>query len=240
MPPLAILKMKGGFKMKKIAWTLSATMLIGGLTACNMNDNNEAMDYNDNVRPIGYYSNDNGNNRPLGVNYNNRNVGMGNLDNTAEGPLTDMVDQDDNYHYRNDPRNYNRRGVMDRPNDRPRNVGYYDGTDNELAERIADKVEKLNNIKDVNTLVYGNRVVIAVDTNDQNDQDVEASVRKAVNSIVQGRNVTVVTDEDLFGRIDNINNDMRDGRDFNEVQPEINNIFNDLGDTMKRPFQDNS
>lgn len=243
--------------MKKFALTMSTALLVGGLAACNTTDDNAINDRleNNNTRPIGYYTNDDNNDRYGWFGYTND--GTRNADNNDnnrrnspytnegsnsdqfQGPVTDMMDQDDQNHFRNNPQNYNRRGSMQDNENRRDRVGYYDGTDGQLARQIAQRVERLDNVEDARAIVYGNQVVIGVDTSDDNHENVDRQVRRAINDFVQTRNVTVVTDDDMVDRIRSVDTDLEDGGLIEEVQSDINGILNDLGDALQRPFQDN-
>ena len=237
--------------MKKFALTVSTALLVSGLAACNNADDNAFNDRNDNnTRPIGYYTNDDDDNRRWGWFGNNDTDGVNRRqspfmnandqdDNMNEGPLTDMMDRDDENNFRNNPQNYNRRGEMQDRNNHRNNVGYYDGADGQLARRIADRVEKLDQVEDARAIVYGNQVIVGADTNDSNAQDVDRKVRQAIRNIAQTRNVTVVTDDDMFDRIRTVDDDLQGGQAIEEVQSDINAILNDLGDAIQRPFENN-
>lgn len=260
-------------------------MLAGGLAACNTNDDNAFNDrYDNNTRPIGYYTDDNdntrrgwigngdnnanrnnndrrgwfgnGNNNGNGTGFGNNNDGRGlvgtnddanrrqspfmdrddQVNNRNEGPITDMMDRDDHDQLGNNPQNNNRRGTMENRG----NVGYYDGTDGKLARKVSDRVKDLKGVQDARTIVYGDQIIIGVDTKNDNDRDVDRQVRNAVRDIVQTRNVTVVSDDDdMFNRIRTVDTNLRNGNGMDEVQSDINAILDDLGDAISRPFQNN-
>ncbi|WP_408007065.1 YhcN/YlaJ family sporulation lipoprotein [Pseudalkalibacillus sp. A8] len=187
--------------MKKLMILTSALMLTSTLAACNA-DGNETMDtrYNNDTRPIGYYSN--------------------NAD--GEGPLTEMADRDRN---RND---------LDRTE-----INYaddYNGGD--LATRIRDRVKGMKNVEDARVVVNGDTVLVGIDTNDRNDQAIREKVKNTVQKMTD-KNVRVTTDEDMFTRIRNVDDDLREGNGFAEVRSDVNEIMNDLGDARRRPFENN-
>lgn len=203
--------------------------------------------YNDDTQPIGYYNGDR----------NNRDA----IDN--DGPITEMfdggVDENDYLNNRNDNNNRNRLNVRDTgrltpltmdERNRARNYtfsrndqNYHDHlgnnlrTNEALAERIADQVAKLRNVEDVNTLVTANNVVVAVDTNDRNNRDVVNQVRRVVERMARGKNVNVVTDEANFRRVDTLNRDINNGRN---VDNDIQDFLNDIGETITEPFDANN
>ncbi|WP_349408010.1 YhcN/YlaJ family sporulation lipoprotein [Pseudalkalibacillus sp. SCS-8] len=187
--------------MKKFMALTSVLLLTGALTACN-GDDNEALDtrYDNDTRPIGYYTNDGQNN----------------------GPMTRIADRD-----------------RDRNDLDMNEINYaddYNGSD--LARRISKKVNKMDDVDDARVVVSGDTVLIGVDTNDRNDRNVRSEVKNAVQKMTD-KNVRVTTDEDMFTRIRDVDNDLRDGNGFEEARSDIEAIMDDLGDALQRPFQNN-
>lgn len=235
----ALKVLKGGvFVLRKTASILAALSIVStSLVACNADNNAMDTRYNDAAQPIGYYTNDRNDD---------------NIDN--EGPITEMFDgvNDRNDHRRIDYRNnYSNRAPLT-VNDRNRAVQHgkfsredynYHGhignniTENgKLAERISDQVAKLANVEDVNTLVTDNNVVVAVDTNDRNNENVENKVKNVVQQLARGKNVNVVTDEATFTRVRNINNGLTNG---DRMDNDIRDLFEDIGDAFEEPFDGN-
>ncbi|KMM37534.1 YhcN/YlaJ family sporulation lipoprotein [Guptibacillus hwajinpoensis] len=207
--------------MRKSILTLSTMMIAGGLIGCTADD--EAMDtrYNDSSRPIGYYTSEDNNG------------------DYREGAVTDMIDRD----YANgvkapDKEQMDRRNGMNGPG-YMRTDDNYSGYDNELSNRLSDRIEKLKNVEDARVIVYGDQIMIAVDTNDRNDADVKDSVRSEVAKVTKQKNISISTDEDVFGRMGDVNNRLEDGNGFEEVQSDVNGILNDIGNAAKRPFENN-
>ncbi|TLS39263.1 YhcN/YlaJ family sporulation lipoprotein [Pseudalkalibacillus caeni] len=207
--------------MKKTFAVLSTALIASGLVGCGAN-NYDTMDrYNNNTRPIGYYSNynDNGDYR--------------------EGPITDMVDRNEkNGANKPDMAQVDRRNGLNGPG-YMRNDRDYSMYDNTLSKRLADRIEKLNNVEDARVIVYGDQIMVGVDTNDSNQAEVEKDVRREVGKVTKQKNLTVSTDKDIFGRMDKVDNRLRNGDGFNEVQGDVNAILTDIADIAKRPFQNN-
>jgi spore cortex protein len=210
--------------------TLSAALIFGGLVGCNTND--EAMDnkYDDMTTPIGYYTNDDRDRR-----FNDYTGREAN-----EGPLTDMFDGDDDKFDMN-ARDYNFERVgYDQNKYRDRAMGERGNrTDSRLAQRIENRVERLPNIEDVNVVVYGDTVLVGIDTNDRNDVNVESRVRQSVRGLANGKRVRIVSDENIFRRLGTVNDGIRNGGAIDEFQSDLRGIMNDLGDAMQRPFENN-
>src|SRR5690606_196237 len=214
--------------MKKIALTFSAMMLAGSLAACNMYDDRANEPENTNMRPIGYYSNDGGN--------TNRKSPFQDADDLAnnrnEGPLVDMIDNDDQKQVGYNPQNVNRRGPIENRGD----FGYYNGTDRDLARKISNRVKDINGVADVRTIVYGDQIIVGVYAQDM-PKNIDRKVKAAVRDIVPTQNVTVVTDDKMFDRIRNVDDHLQNGNGINEVQADINGMLKDLGNAISRPVQ---
>lgn len=210
---------------------MSAMMLAGSLAACNMYDDSANQRENANMRPIGYYSNDNDN--------TNRKSPFQDADdqtnNRNEGPLVDMLDNDDQNQVGNNPQNANRRGTFENRGD----FGYYDGTDRQLARKISERVKNIKGVADARTIVYGDQIVVGVYSKDTT-KNIDRKVKTAIRDIVQTQNVAVVTDNKMFERIRNVDDHLQNGNGINEVQADINGIFKDLGNAISRPFQNNA
>lgn len=212
---------------KKTSFLAVAVLATGVLTACGA-DNDNGNGFGNETRPIGYYSND-------------RDVGFNNVNNDgANGPITEMMDDDNN---RNDRNNLSLMNNNNNNNDNNRNLNngnanYDDGYDGQLAERIEDRVERINNVDDANVIITDDTVLVGVDTNDQNNKNMEKNVRNAVQKLTN-KKVRVADDEDVFDRMGNVTDDLRNGSAYDEVRSDVNNILDDLGDAVQRPFQNN-
>ncbi|QHA92738.1 YhcN/YlaJ family sporulation lipoprotein [Bacillus sp. N1-1] len=207
--------------MRKTILTLSTMMFAGGLIGCTAD--NEAMDtrYNDSTRPIGYYTSEDNNG------------------DYREGAVTDMIDRDYEHGVKApDEKQIDKRNGMNGPG-YMRTDDNYSGYDNELSTRLAKRINKLKNVDDSRVIVYGDQIMIGVDTNDKNDADVKDTVRSEVAKVTKQKNVSISTDEDVFGRMGDVNNRLADGDGFEEVQTDVNGILDDIGNAAKRPFENN-
>jgi spore cortex protein len=218
---------------KKTSLLAVAVLATGVLTACNGdNDNNMLGNDNNDSRPIGYYSND----RDMELNNNNGGLDQG------EGPLTEMMENDNNRNGQNNRllinNDTNNRNNNNRNNTNNNNAKYAEGYDGKLAERIERQVEGINNVDEARVIVTDDRVLVGIDTNDRNDKNTENQVRNAVKKLTK-KQVSIADDENAFDQMGDITDDLQNGKAFDEVQSDVNNIVNDLGDAVQRPFQNN-
>ncbi|MCA0986198.1 YhcN/YlaJ family sporulation lipoprotein [Guptibacillus algicola] len=207
--------------MKKKALTLSTLMLAGGLIGCTAD--NEAMDtrYSDSARPIGYYTSED----------NNKDY--------REGAFTDMIDRD----YANgvkapDEKQIDKRNGMNGPGYMRTNENY-SGYDNKLSQRLASRVKKLKSVEDARVIVYGDQIMVGVETNSNDRDAVKDQVRSEVAKLAKQKNVSVSTDKDVVNRMGSVDDRLENGDGFEEVQADVNGILNDISSAVQRPFQNN-
>ncbi|MBH0170731.1 MAG: YhcN/YlaJ family sporulation lipoprotein [Bacillota bacterium] len=194
--------------MNLLGKSLTVTILAVGLVGCN--GVNESQDKNDNdVRPIGYYSNE-GDNR-------------GDLD-RGNGFITDMADRDVNDH----------------------TATYHEDYDGKLADRIAKNVNDIRGVDDAHVILEDNNVIVGIDTDNKKRTELTNKVREITSKLAPNRDVKIVADRDMVNRIENVDNDLRDGRAYTEVESDVRGISNDivnagsdLGNAIKRPFENN-
>lgn len=161
-------------------------------------------------------NNNRGNN--LGANYGttSRNVDMG-ANNNAVLPKNNHFSRDDyNYHGQVGGRNNNAK------------TSYTNNYNGGLAEQISNRVEKVNNVDDVRTIVNGDEILVAVDTNDRNNRQVQTQVKNAIRDLTNGKDVRVVTDESIFTRARNIDNELRDGGPTDNLDADVRDMFREL------------
>jgi spore cortex protein len=136
---------------------------------------------------------------------------------------------------------YNYHGQMANRDNNTR-ASYNNNYNGRLAEQISDRVQNVNNVEDVRTIINGNEVLVAIDTNDRNNQKIEQQVRDAVRSIAAGKDVRVVSDENIFTRARNIDNNLRDGGPTDDLDADVRDMFreigNELDDAVRTPFRD--
>ncbi|WP_246940787.1 YhcN/YlaJ family sporulation lipoprotein [Bacillus pinisoli] len=136
---------------------------------------------------------------------------------------------------------YNYHGQMaDRDNNKK--SSYNNNYNGRLAEEISNRAEQVANVEDVRTIISGNEVLVAVDTNDRNDVRVKDKVRAAIQSVAAGKDVKVVTDESIFTRARNIDNELQDGGPTDDLDADVRDMFQEIGeeidDAVRTPFRD--
>lgn len=172
--------------IKKIcSFTLLAALITGGLVGCNTNE--EAM-RNGNVQTDEFYEDVNNRNQPLGhVDYEY--IGEKNYQNVDKEPTTlgnRFRREDYNYH-----------GQMNKPYNNM-NRTYTNMRQKRIAQRISNRLETMNGINNVRTIMTGTAVYVAIDSDtDVNDQE----IREIVQHMTVGRNVEIYIERNAEERI---------------------------------------
>lgn len=215
---------------------LSAVMMIG-LAGCNTDNNRAGVNVGKNnlARPMGYYSNENHPNNQYGFLRDNDGAftemmdhTLGNEDEIAneqkrrqlqtrdengnpKNPTTPLAATDrhfflkDNRFSRSD---INYHGHLNK------NIGNTgEATDkyvqDSVTNKIRNKVVNIDNVRTVRSVAYGNTVLVSVKLFDRDrEADTKRAIINAVQPMVNGKTVTVITDEGTIGRDKNIHNDV--------------------------------
>jgi spore cortex protein len=225
--------------------------LAGGLAACGSYEGALDARYNDNARPIGYDTNEN----------NRENNGNAFIMNDNDGPVTEFLDRGavnrrtdvnrremtnptvpyaesdrtfferDNHFKRTD---INYHGHLNNMNAKTRS-SYYNRYNGELAEKIALRAAKVEDIADARALVYRDSVLVAVDTSSRDTQNLENKVKQAIAPYTKNKKVRIVSNPSMYQRVRVIDNNLRYGRPFDEMERDLQTIFNN-GEIIERPL----
>ncbi|WP_410983553.1 YhcN/YlaJ family sporulation lipoprotein [Bacillus cereus] len=221
---------------KKIKIIAASLLVTSALAACGTPDNKNAMD-----------------DRNATYNYERTTY-----DNTHPYPYRNDVTRTDRYTDYVTYRNGNR--VTDNVYDRRNDVGYnyyrdvnyhgqianpyptrnitmnnsYINNDGKTAERITNRVKRMNNVDRVSTVVRGNDIVIAVKPRGAvaNETAMANEIRQAVANDVKNRNVYVTVKNDMFERVDTVNTRLRNGTVTNDLNRDITDLFRDIRDGL--------
>ncbi|EJS72231.1 spore cortex protein [Bacillus cereus] len=199
-------------KVKVIAASLLVT---SALAACGTPKDNNAMDgRNYNYEHTSY---NNGNNVTRNDRYNTDYVTYNNGRN------------DTGYNYYRDV-NYNGQIANPYPTRNITMNNSYVNNDGKTAEKITNRVKRMDNVDRVSTVVYGNDVAIAVKPRNPvtNETTMANEIRQAVANEVGNRNVYVSVRNDMFTRVDAMSTRLRNGTVTNDFNRDIANMFRDI------------
>jgi spore cortex protein len=207
-----------------------------GARGTNVGANNRGTHLGANYGAPGTNVGNNNGNLARGGLGNGNNIGVNNQ--TSPYALRDNGMARDNRFARDD---YNYHGQMANRNNNER-ASYNNNYNGRLSEQISNRVENVKNVDDVRTIVSGDNILVAIDTNDRNDRNVKKEVQNAIRNMTTGKNVRVETDEGTFTRARNIDNDLRDGGPTEDLDADVRDMFRELGeevdDFVRTPFRD--
>lgn len=191
-----------------------------------------------NARTIGTRDNGLFENTRIGT---TRNVGFNNRDNQAGLTRPNAVNNSLQRNNRFNGNDFNYHGQMASRNNNAR-ASYFNNYNGRLAEQIANRVQDVTNVDDVRTIVRGDDILVAIDTNDRNNRNVEQEVRNAIRTMTAGKDVRIVTDENFYTRARNIDNDLRNGGPTEDLDADVRDMFREIGDefedAIETPFRD--
>jgi spore cortex protein len=129
-----------------------------------------------------------------------------------------------------------RRGAESLTGQRTTSANYHKDYDGKTAQQLANRVDDIEGVEDCRVIVHENDVVVGVQT-DSNNEKIKNRVQKVVQQQVEGKDVRVVTDKNTVGRIRTMDDELRTGAAFNEVGATFNDMLQDLGRAVQRPFE---
>ncbi|MFB6468009.1 YhcN/YlaJ family sporulation lipoprotein [Cytobacillus sp. Hz8] len=231
-----------------------STLISLGLAGCNANNEAKIQGrYSDSMEPVGYYSNENvhhGGNAI--VDQDNDGALIEIMDHTLGGegeavnekrqrilnardgngnpgnPTKPLADKDRNFFERDNRfsrADINYHGHLN-SNQNVGRTSYYSNYDGELVERIRDNAEAVPNVDSAQAVIYGKNVLVAADLKDETRKNSTAqAIKSKVNSVINGKKITVVTDQATYSRVRSIDNDLRDGGPTDHIQDDLKNLF---------------
>ncbi|WP_051529920.1 YhcN/YlaJ family sporulation lipoprotein [Anoxybacteroides tepidamans] len=238
--------------MRRTIATIGIFCCVSGLAACANYAEDRTTRYRDDTRPIGYYSTD----RQDAYNrygMNRENHGNAYIIDNRNGPLSDLLDTNTNQGRYDASDRYdmatpslprranfgettdrNYHGHLNSMNNGKTHPSYYRYYDGRLAETLAKQAAKVEKVDDARALVYKNHVLVAIRTNEANKNQVEQRVAKAIAPYTRGKHVRVVSNPSMYQRARVIDNNIRYGRPFDEIERDLKTIFYN-GKIIERP-----
>jgi len=138
---------------------------------------------------------------------NNKNDNQAN-DNTVADRQPDNLDSGTSYLGQTD---MNYHGHINRENT-PTRQSYYNGYEGNFSEKITRTIEKVENVKEAQTLVEDNIVTIAVRLDDKVRADeTKKRIGEVVQPLMRGRRLQITTNESQFNRLEVIDHTLRNG-----------------------------
>ncbi|WNF37597.1 YhcN/YlaJ family sporulation lipoprotein [Bacillaceae bacterium IKA-2] len=114
---------------------------------------------------------------------------------------------------------------------------YPTGYDGATVQRINTRLADVENVRSSRVIVHENRYLIGVEANGKDTQRIEQDVRRTVGNMVGDKEVVVVTGRDQYNQVRSADDRLRGGEAFEEVGSTINEMFQDFGRAIQRPFE---
>ncbi|MET3699971.1 sporulation lipoprotein YhcN/YlaJ [Bacillus oleivorans] len=200
---------------RKIVSIPLTCLILAGVTACTTNPNGGETAQNDPFQRVGFYSNQDG-----GFMNNHRGPAQGLYNdptlNRGQNKIEDYTYSDTDYNYHNHINNPE--WMTQRP--------YFERYNGELANEISNRVGEVQHVRHVRTIVYNDTIFLGVQIDDPVHKDqVVHTVREAVIPYQDGRKIVVITDPKEFFRMREVDNKMRDGKNVDEINRELEELF---------------
>ncbi len=253
---------EGVFRLNKKSFLLPIAGLISiALVGCSNNGESAGQaDHVQKTQPLGYYSNEkhhNGNARILDDNdgpvteiMDHTFGSEGKYERNRESRILQVRDGFGNPENPTKPLATNDRNFFQKDNRYPTSDvnyhGHLDGTQNKvrsvndtvyevnLANTLDGLAGKIPNVQDVHSVVYKNKVLVAVDLADVSKEvQTRQKVLQTVQPYVKGRSVKVVADEGTFNRIRDIDTNIRGGGLRDGIDMNIRDIFDSVNHRAK-------
>ncbi|MBB6449517.1 hypothetical protein HNR44_001466 [Geomicrobium halophilum] len=110
----------------------------------------------------------------------------------------------------------------------------------ELASKIEEEVNDMDNVDNSHVVVDDQHVVVGIQTNgDDTDDTIQHIEQEIEDEMDADKEVFVTDDEDNFEELGNIQNDLAEGTGnaLEETEQTLTDMIEDLGDAAQRPFE---
>jgi len=137
---------------------------------------------------------------------------------------------------------YGERGLWERYGDPmgpgDRTLGYDATGGLSLADLLQDRCENVPGVEDAQVVVYKDDVLVGVQAERGADENqIESRIKSALNGQVDGKEIHVITDEEQYQRLGEINQGIRDGQPLTDFARDLGDMLNDLGRAATEPFR---
>lgn len=108
-----------------------------------------------------------------------------------------------------------------------------------VADRMENTAEKVNGVSESTVIVRGNDAVVGIDLKEnQNRNNVERKVHRALRQTEPGYNIHVTSEQKLHNRIKNMDTQMTDeNQPVQDLTEDFTSLVRDIGRTVTAPFR---
>ncbi|MDQ0244590.1 spore cortex protein [Bacillus fengqiuensis] len=124
-----------------------------------------------------------------------------------------------------DDRNYH--GHLNSTN-APAKTSYYEGKDGDFLQDVVNRAERVRGVDDARALIDGNRLLVAINTDERDTAGIENRVRRELRDVTGTHKLYVRANDGIYNTVRTIDNSLRQGEAKAKDQNHIRTNFNDL------------
>lgn len=110
----------------------------------------------------------------------------------------------------------------------PAKTSYYEGKDGNFLEDVISRAEKVRGVDDARALIDGNRMLVAINTDEPDTAGIENRVRRELRDVAGTYEVYVRANDGVYNTVRTIDNSLRQGEAKAKDENHLRTNFNDL------------
>ncbi|WP_054711337.1 YhcN/YlaJ family sporulation lipoprotein [Bacillus sp. JCM 19041] len=119
-----------------------------------------------------------------------------------------------------------------------RQAHYHRDYDGNQVQSMRSEIERWMALKGARVMMNGNDVVVGYEAEGQQN-DLDHKIKNQLGeSVDDGKNVIVTSERNMYSNMQKMDDRLRSGAAFKEVEDTFSDMMNDLGDAAKRPFEE--
>lgn len=116
-------------------------------------------------------------------------------------------------------------------------MNYHHDYDGKHVQTLTRDIESMDGIKSARVMMHDNDVVIGYET-DGNHSDMDHKIRDHMKKTAgDGKHVMVTADKKMYSSMQKMDDRLRSGTAFKEIENTFSDMMKDLGNAAKRPFE---
>ncbi|WP_059102786.1 YhcN/YlaJ family sporulation lipoprotein [Shouchella shacheensis] len=116
-------------------------------------------------------------------------------------------------------------------------MNYNRNYDGERVQQMTQEIEKIDGVEEARVLIHDEDISVGYQSENDNNDVQEKVEAKAKEIAGDDKHVRVSGDEDTFSYMREMDDSLRSGADFDEVESSYTEMMQDLGDAASRPFE---
>lgn len=114
---------------------------------------------------------------------------------------------------------------------------YHRDYDGKHVQSLRSEIEEMDGVKGARVMMNGNDVVVGYEADGKN-KDLDHKIKNHLSeSAGNGKNVIVTSEHKMYSNMQKMDDRLRSGAAFQEVENTFSDMMKDLGNAAKRPFE---